>query len=180
MHCVVSWYCTIELENTHIPERRELLYCWHPWFGRTVYVFGAVDKLGEAVFRCNLTGRGSDRRLEVPVWMFDHAACAACIQRADAHVLIGTLLDLARLLADRAANSDSSRSLGPVLDSDPEIRSLANAAQDEDDPAGAVSRTTTRYGCSNAALVEPSGEHPIRADQDDGPTDLGVRRQNAR
>ena len=74
------------LQNTHVTDRREVLYPWHPWFGRSVYVHYAIDKPGDAVFRCNLTGRRSDRLLEVPIWMFDRAACASCRRSGSAHV----------------------------------------------------------------------------------------------
>ena len=76
----------MERQNTHVTDQREVLYPWHPWFDKSVYVHELIDKLGDAVFRCNLTGRRSDRLLEVPVWMFDRAACAACRRVGTAHV----------------------------------------------------------------------------------------------
>lgn len=35
-----------------------------------------IDKPVVAVVRCNFTGGRSDRSLDVPVWMFDRAACS--------------------------------------------------------------------------------------------------------
>jgi hypothetical protein len=66
---------------------------WHPWFGLRVGVHEAIDKSGGIVFRCNLSGAGTDRWLEVPAWMFDRSACVRVRLVADAHInLTGSLL----------------------------------------------------------------------------------------
>ena len=176
MHCGAFLCCTTELDNTHIPELREVLYSWHPWFGRSVHVFGVVDKLGEAVFRCNLTGRHSDRHLEVPVWMFDRATSAGCEQHKLAYVTTDVLMNLAQLLVDNAGQSGSPALSGPDLDSDAKIRSLAYAAQIEDDPIGAIPRTAGQCGCSNAALAEASARSSSEPDGNVGDIVLGTRR----
>src|SRR5690606_21503888 len=67
---VASRCCTTRRQNTHGTEVRELLYPWHPWFGRLVHVHEVLVK-DEAVFRCSLSGAFSDRLIEVPSWMFD-------------------------------------------------------------------------------------------------------------
>ena len=67
--------CTTTFENAHRTVLREVLYQHHPWFGRRVCVHGAVDKVGNVVFRCTLDGSQADRWLEVPAWMFDRTAC---------------------------------------------------------------------------------------------------------
>ena len=66
-----SCRCTTRSQNAHGTEERELLYRWHPWAGRSVHVHEVIEKAGWVAFRCSLTGIASDRRLEVPVWMFD-------------------------------------------------------------------------------------------------------------
>jgi hypothetical protein len=91
---------TTERQNTHVNDRREVLYRWHPWFGRSVYIHEVIDKTGVAVFRCNLTGGRSDRSLEVLVWMFDRAACAGCRGVDTAHVGLDTLTVLAELVGE--------------------------------------------------------------------------------
>ena len=73
-----------------------------PWFGRSVYVHSVIDKPGDAVFRCNLTGLRSDRLLEVPIWMFDRTACASCRRSGFAHVGLEALRALAGLVSDAA------------------------------------------------------------------------------
>ena len=73
---VVCHRCTTERQNTHVTDQLEVLYPWYPWFGKSVYIHSVIDKPEASVFRCNLSGRRSDRLLEVPIWMFDRAACA--------------------------------------------------------------------------------------------------------
>ena len=114
--------CTTERQNTHVNDRREVLYRWHPWFGRSVYIHEVIDKPGVAVFRCNLTGGRSDRSLEVPVWMFDRAACAGCRGVDTAHVGLDTLTVLAELVHHGGRSlfdkSDSSSCAGAALGSE--------------------------------------------------------------
>ena len=66
--------CTTRFENAHRTARREVLYRYHPWFGREVYVHAVIDKVDGVVFRCTLEGSEASRWLEVPAWMFDRAA----------------------------------------------------------------------------------------------------------
>lgn len=72
---VVVVRCTTRFENAHRTVLREILYRYHPWFGRQVYVHGTVDEAGDVAFRCSLDGSQADRWLEVPAWMFDRTAC---------------------------------------------------------------------------------------------------------
>src|SRR5258708_1092486 len=67
--------CTRRFENAHRTILRELLYPWHPWFGKLVAIHETIDKAGGVVFRCTLGGAHADRWLEIPAWMFDRAAC---------------------------------------------------------------------------------------------------------
>jgi len=117
--------CTTERQNTYVNDRREVLYRWRPWFGRTVYVHEVIDKPGVAVFRCNLTGSRSDGSPEVPFWMFDRVACAGCRGVDTAHVGLDTLTVLAKLVRETGRhsfdNSDSSSRAGAALDSEPTI-----------------------------------------------------------
>lgn len=65
--------CTTQQQNAHITEQRQVLYCWHPWYGRTVSIVGAMVRGGVAIFRCRPDD--SSRCLEIPQWMFDAAMC---------------------------------------------------------------------------------------------------------
>ena len=104
--------CTIKLENTHGTELRELLYPWHPWFGLRVGVHAAIERSGDTVFRCSLSGSDADRWLEVPAWMFDRSACAK-VRVADVHVDLAALTHLAALLR-RALNDRFTSSNAPL------------------------------------------------------------------
>lgn len=45
--------------------------------GSLAHIHEVVEKAGREVFRCGLSGRASDRWLEIPAWMFDWVASAA-------------------------------------------------------------------------------------------------------
>src|SRR5690606_24260571 len=68
-------------------------------------VHEVIGKAGRDVFRCSLSGRSSDRWLEVPAWMFDRAASAAWHIAVTPHVDLGTLGGLVMLLKEAAASS---------------------------------------------------------------------------
>jgi hypothetical protein len=67
--------CTSHQHNTHIRERREICYPWHPWHGRKVWVHTTLIKRGRAVAHCSLEDVQPFRVLEVPLWMLDVAVC---------------------------------------------------------------------------------------------------------
>ena len=67
--------CTSRQQSAHVTESRVVLYRWHPWHGRSVFIVGAVAKSERAVYRCVLEQGDDSRSLEVPQWMFDAAAC---------------------------------------------------------------------------------------------------------
>jgi hypothetical protein len=58
-----------------VTEALEVLYPWHPWFGRTVYIHEVIERGGERSFRCDLANSQTARCMDVPAWMFDRAAC---------------------------------------------------------------------------------------------------------
>ena len=67
--------CTRRRDNAHKIEEREVLYPWHPWFGRVVRVRELIEKRAGGILQCSLDGSASGRWLELPQWMFDQAAC---------------------------------------------------------------------------------------------------------
>ena len=125
--------CSTERHNTHFTGRREVLYSWRPWSGRSVYVHELIDKAGALVLRCNLTGRRLDRLLEVPVWRLDRLACACCCPVGMAHVNLERLHALAGLVYDAVsgmlAKSSAQSRNNAASDSEHAIRRLACAAQ---------------------------------------------------
>jgi hypothetical protein len=68
------------------------LYRFHPWCGRDVVVHEVIEKAGGGAFRCSLDGSEVERRLEIPAWMFDRAACAG-----DAHFSANPFVSLETL-----------------------------------------------------------------------------------
>jgi hypothetical protein len=67
--------CTTKQHNAHGTEVREVLYPWHPWFGREVHVHEVVKRGNMPVFWCSPTANRTGRCLAVPSWMFDRVAC---------------------------------------------------------------------------------------------------------
>ncbi|ESX47293.1 hypothetical protein X760_22210 [Mesorhizobium sp. LSHC422A00] len=62
------------------------------WAGSLAHIHEVVEKkAGREVFRCSLSGRGSDRWLKILAWMFDRAASAALQIGAASHVDIVAL-----------------------------------------------------------------------------------------
>lgn len=67
---------TTQQHNTHIRDRREICYSWHPWHGRAVLLHASLLRRGQAVAYCSLEEVQTCRVLEVPLWMLDLAACS--------------------------------------------------------------------------------------------------------
>jgi hypothetical protein len=65
----------MKLKNAHRTAWREVLYRFHPWFGRDVCVHAIIERAGIVVFRCTLDGSDAARWLEIPDWMFDRGLC---------------------------------------------------------------------------------------------------------
>jgi hypothetical protein len=90
---------TSQQQNAHVTESRVLLYRWHPWHGRSVFIFGAVTKGEQAVFRCALEPADLARPLDVPQWMFDAAACCRLVLAAAPSVGVEVLRELDQLIS---------------------------------------------------------------------------------
>jgi hypothetical protein len=82
------------------PNRVDFANRWHPRFGLRVGVHEAIERSGEVVFRCSLSGTDVDRWLEIPAWMFERSACARVRVAADAHADLAALMALAALVRD--------------------------------------------------------------------------------
>src|SRR5215469_3716620 len=91
--------CTTGFQNTHGTVCREVLYPWHPWFGRLVAVHAVVEKVAGTVCHCTLTDVVSSRWVELPLWMFDRASCPADTRISErSHVDVAALYALRDLL----------------------------------------------------------------------------------
>jgi hypothetical protein len=85
-----------------VTESGEVLYPWHPWFGRVVYFHQLIELGREHILRCDLGEKPTARCMNVPAWMFDRAACLR-VRRADTpQVELAALICLKALLAEVA------------------------------------------------------------------------------
>lgn len=132
-------HCTTRSQNAHGTEEREVLYPWHPWAGRAVHVHDVIEKAGWVAFRCSLNGVASDRRLEVPVWMFDRAACQCWQVGVRPATSVVALQTLAALLHDAAGVRD-----GASRTPDSSATSSSQQAIPGDADATPTSTTTAR------------------------------------
>src|SRR5947207_3884862 len=92
-------HCTKRRDNAHKIEELEVLYPWHPWFGRVVHVHEVIEQRAGGVLRCNPDGDASRRWLELPQWMFDRAVCLAIRMAASPRVDTAALIALKTCLA---------------------------------------------------------------------------------
>src|SRR5258707_3280059 len=195
-HCAVGRCCTTTFENAHRTVLREVLYRYHPWFGRQVYVHGTVDKADEVAFRCSLDGSQTDRWLEVPAWMFDRTACpeaellaARPFVSITALAALSALLDLA--LMDRTPSaallSCASRASPDQIRGETHVTADGNeriptqsttAAADGSVRERPVERRHRRASMAGAAGGSPSGPH--QPDNAVGPRPCCVDRDAAR
>jgi hypothetical protein len=90
--------CTSRQRNTHSTEPRQVRYPWHPWFGRSVTVYEALTKVGQAICRCGFDDQQNGRSLEVPAWMFEPAACDHLRLMATPVVACAALIELKAVL----------------------------------------------------------------------------------
>jgi hypothetical protein len=85
---------TSRQSNTHSTESRELLYPWHPWYGRSLWIHGALVKSGSVVYRCSLEAQQEAPLLEIPQWMFESTGCCRVHHAENPFVDCAALLDL--------------------------------------------------------------------------------------
>jgi len=180
--------CTTKLENAHGTEFREVLYSWHPWFGLRVAVHETVSRSDGIVFRCALTG-GGGRRLELPAWMFDRAACRDALPLATTpHVSLAGLCALSDLVRDALRSRLSASPCGASCASRNEDVGEARVSQHDETPNEGIERPARRAAAvrpvrreptpidrEHADMVCPSGRGKKRADRLDATIDSGAR-----
>ena len=86
--------------NTHSTESRVVRYRWHPWFGQEVWLHQVRRGQPSAgpVLRCGLTPDLDAKAVEIPLWMFDAAACGAMPMATAPVVNTDALRELSRLV----------------------------------------------------------------------------------
>src|SRR5260370_32098996 len=115
--------CTTQQHNAHRTEEREVLYRWHPWFGRRVFVHEITFKGGVRIFRCAETAQGVARCVEVPEWMFDRATCCGMAYAESPRVGCAALDRLKVLILEA-----SGTAAGAVLEARPHSFALEGEA----------------------------------------------------
>jgi hypothetical protein len=140
--------CTTRSNKTHITETRIVHYRWHPWYGRTVFVFKEVDKNNSTVIRCALEPNRTARALEVPEWMFDSVVCARCSLKGSPVVPWGSLRQLAELLETAGRSGD----LAVVQDEDLDRLNPGGADATPESPTASRSAQSVSSGSNRAAV----------------------------
>ena len=97
---VAATGCTKRRDNAHRIEELEVLYPWHPWFGRFVHIHEVIEQRAGGVLHCSLDGDASRRWLELPKWMFDRVTCLAIRIAASPRVSTAALIALKTCLGD--------------------------------------------------------------------------------
>jgi hypothetical protein len=88
----------VRTPNAHRTEERKVLYPWHPWAGCIIHIHEVIEKEAGDVARCSFNDGSLGRLLELPIWMFDHAACAPIRIETSPRVDIAALQALRTLL----------------------------------------------------------------------------------
>ena len=157
--------CTKRRDNAHKIEELEVLYPWHPWFGRVVHVHEVIEQRAGGVLHCSPDGDASRRWLELPQWMFDRAACLAIRMAASPRVDTAALIILKTCLADA---SDAGLWGGPLSNA-----SASGAGRNSCDQNQGAARAT-----QVPTSTQPSGRRQavrsIRSARREAP-DPGVR-----
>ena len=162
-------YCTTRSQYAHGTEERELRYRWHPWVGRRVHVHEVIEKAGRVAFRCSLTGIASDRRLEVPVWMFDRVGDQSWQVGPAPVASVAALGALAALLHDAAGvcgGASQSRDSSAASGSQEAIPGDAHATPTDTAATRLVRPSQRRRSGPDAALADPpsvaGGAEPVQ------------------
>ena len=97
--------------RTHNAEPREVQYRWHPWFGRTAWVYRMVVRRTRAVAQCGLDQNQHSKSLEIPLWMLEVAPCSA-LRAAETPVVDCAALQRLKALLHGDMIQDRHSSLG--------------------------------------------------------------------
>ena len=168
--------CTTRRDNAHGIEAREVLYPWHPWCGRSVWVHEVICKAGADALRCSLDGRETGRWLELPVWMFDRGTCVSTRLVSSPWVDCAALLALKECLARASAGgladprSSNAAGSGAEMSSCNQTRGTLDAT-----PAPSVSRPASRRRAArplwSSEDASPSAGADLAAATGRGPSD---------
>jgi hypothetical protein len=112
---------TTNQPNTHSTESREVLYPWHAWHGRSVWIRQAMVKNGVAIFHCGLE-QAASRLLQIPQWMFDRTTCRGMHLAPTPAISINAMLELKRLLVSATSGGHQRAAAADAAMSSPMVR----------------------------------------------------------
>ncbi len=177
-NCVGGLHYTTRQPNAHRTTQRELLYPWHPWAGHQVHIHKVIDKNDATVFRCSLSGRASDRWLEVPAWMFDRVSSARWQITAAPYVEFAALGALAVLLRDTSTTSQMQE-MGAILNSHEANRGDIHAAPIHERPVRPVLKAERCQDGGDTAMAGAAGGDTAVSDDAYGEPDPRSHRRRA-
>jgi len=175
--------CTTTRQNAHSSEL-EIVYPWHPWFGRTVTIKRAVKRRARAVLHAVCEDDGRIRLLEVPQWMLDRAACSVMRSSDQPQVSCEHLRLLQNLLACTGMEElrgDGPRAEGDVIE-EQHLDSSSKGDADAQEPS-APSRRSTRSvsaGARKAHLADAAARSNTAGQTATGPTPARASRRASR
>jgi len=139
--------CTTERRKTHKTYSAEVLYAWHPFYGREVTIHGERNRRGTVVFICSIDEDPKTAPLEVPAWMLDAAVCRIFRPGPRGRVTVEALRSLRRTL-DATAN---------VIEAQHQLIAFGGS----DAPTNEDSKDATQAVCQQSSdPVVSSGDRP--------------------
>jgi hypothetical protein len=149
-------------------ESKQLLYPWHPWYGREVLTRKATGPYSEQSLWCRLPDDAPNGLLvAIPRWMFDSAACAATRPGDRPSVNWSALRGLQGLIGELRAGTQSE-----VLKHRPsQSKSHGDAdANEESHSIPNQSAAVILQASAPAAMAKSPGSAARRGDQKPGAT----------
>ncbi len=86
--------------NTHNLGSCEVQYPWHPWYGRTVWIYRTSSGHMQPAASCGLEPTQCSQSLQVPLWMLEATSCSTMCLAEDPRVDCAALERLKALLHD--------------------------------------------------------------------------------
>jgi hypothetical protein len=165
--------CTTRQSNTHGSELRKLVYPWHPWAGREIWIGETLSRNGGTILRCVVDHSSNAPAIEIPQWMFETAVCWQMRLEASPWVNVEALRELKGSLAFRL------RGLGEaVIEAQHCPLSLEGGADESRGEVATGDATqTVSAGDSNSELAAVAARNPAIDGTFTGATPMPARRQ---
>ena len=162
--------CTSRQRNTHSTEAREVLYPWHPWHRRAVWIVETITSNSRAVFRC-VTEQAAPglatRSLEIPQWMFDAAACRrVCLGESPSvsawalqelrHLLLAARAPLPEVMLEAQHRSSSCEGGADASRCEITLAEPTQAVRSYDRSSGLGAHATRNSGANGTSACTPA------------------------